>query len=82
VNLLRLILLASLHFYRGILSPIRQVLFGGPICRFTPSCSAYALEAIQRHGPLPGCRLAARRVCRCHPWGGAGSDPVPEQLPT
>jgi len=46
-------------------------------CRFTPSCSNYALEAIDTHGAWRGLRLATRRVARCHPWGGFGLDPVP-----
>jgi uncharacterized protein len=46
-------------------------------CRFAPSCSEYAMEAIQRHGPWRGGALAARRIVRCHPWGGSGFDPVP-----
>jgi uncharacterized protein len=48
-----------------------------PRCRFSPSCSAYALEALQQHGALRGSWLAVRRVARCHPWGGSGLDPVP-----
>lgn len=48
-------------------------------CRYVPSCSTYALEAMERHGTLRGSWLAARRICRCNPWGGAGVDPVPEQ---
>jgi putative membrane protein insertion efficiency factor len=48
-----------------------------PTCRFAPSCSAYAIEAIERHGPIKGGALALRRILRCHPWGGSGFDPVP-----
>lgn len=47
-------------------------------CRFWPSCSAYAVEAVRKHGALGGGWLAAKRIARCHPWGGSGVDPVPE----
>src|SRR5438445_7502939 len=47
-------------------------------CRFIPSCSTYAVEALDRHGALKGSWLAARRLSRCHPWGGRGADPVPQ----
>lgn len=47
-------------------------------CRYVPSCSAYAVEAVERHGALRGGLFAARRIGRCHPWGGHGVDPVPE----
>jgi putative membrane protein insertion efficiency factor len=49
-----------------------------PSCRYLPSCSHYAEEAIARHGALRGSWLALHRVCRCHPWGGSGYDPVPD----
>lgn len=58
--------------YRTIMSP-----FLGKVCRFEPSCSAYALTALTEHGACRGGFLALRRICRCHPWGGMGYDPVP-----
>ncbi|MEI8296377.1 MAG: membrane protein insertion efficiency factor YidD [Pseudomonadota bacterium] len=62
----------AILFYRYTLSPLI-----GPCCRFYPTCSAYALEAIDRHGALRGAWLAARRIGRCHPWHPGGYDPVP-----
>ena len=59
--------------YRLVASP-----WVGHGCRFQPTCSAYALEALELHGGIKGGFLAARRICRCHPWGGSGYDPVPE----
>jgi len=60
------------RFYQHVLSPLKPA-----SCRFMPTCSAYTIEAFQRHGALRGGWLATRRICRCHPWGGHGYDPVP-----
>jgi len=78
--LVRHVLVALLVVYRRLLSPVKTGLLGGPTCRFSPSCSAYALEAVQRHGALQGSRLTVVRLCRCHPWGGCGHDPVPDAV--
>ncbi|HEY2083406.1 MAG TPA: membrane protein insertion efficiency factor YidD [Verrucomicrobiae bacterium] len=66
------------RLYRLTLSPAKAFLFGPAAqCRFEPSCSQYAIEALKTHGAITGGWLAAKRVCRCHPWGGSGADPVP-----
>lgn len=77
-NPIQLILILLVRLYRCTLSPLKTFLFG-PLgrCRYEPSCSAYALEALQKHGALKGSWLAIRRICRCNPWGGCGHDPVP-----
>ena len=66
------LLLLLIFFYQKCISPLKP-----PSCRFTPTCSQYAVEAIRKHGPLKGLYLAIKRILRCHPWGGSGYDPVP-----
>lgn len=61
-----------IRFYQIVISPLL-----GPRCRYIPTCSQYALEAIQQHGAIKGSWLSTCRICRCHPWGGSGYDPVP-----
>ncbi|MFV0415719.1 MAG: membrane protein insertion efficiency factor YidD [Chthoniobacterales bacterium] len=74
----RFLLLCLIRVYRFIFSPLLHCLAGpGCGCRFEPSCSAYAFEAVQSHGAGYGGFLALKRICRCHPWGGCGYDPVP-----
>lgn len=71
-HLPRNILIVVLKLYRRLISPIY-----GQVCRFFPSCSAYALEAVTVHGAVKGSWYAARRIVRCHPWNSGGIDPVP-----
>ncbi|MCW1920457.1 membrane protein insertion efficiency factor YidD [Rhodobacter sp. KR11] len=66
------VLSLPIRAYRLVLSP-----YVGHGCRFQPTCSVYGLEALERHGALRGGYLTAHRLCRCHPWGGHGYDPVP-----
>ncbi|MEI6455587.1 MAG: membrane protein insertion efficiency factor YidD [bacterium] len=61
-----------IRFYQAAISPYLM-----PSCRYTPSCSAYGIEAINKYGPFRGGYLAVKRLARCHPWGGSGYDPVP-----
>jgi uncharacterized protein len=65
-----------LRAYRLLISPIY-----GQVCRYHPSCSAYALEAVTEYGSIKGSWLAARRLTRCHPWAAGGYDPVPPRSP-
>jgi putative membrane protein insertion efficiency factor len=67
-----LLLRGLIRLYQLLLSPVI-----GPTCRYLPTCSDYAADAIHEHGALRGSALAARRVLSCHPWGGSGYDPVP-----
>lgn len=62
-----------IRLYQLVVSPILP-----GACRYLPTCSDYAMEAVSRHGPVLGGLLTARRLCRCHPWGGHGYDPVPD----
>lgn len=66
------LLVALVTLYRWFVAPVL-----GANCRYDPSCSAYAVEALRRHGAWRGGWLALRRIARCHPWGGCGYDPVP-----
>lgn len=66
------LLILPIRFYRKFISPLTP-----PSCRFTPTCSQYAIEAITKHGPIRGLWLAVRRILRCRPGGGSGYDPVP-----
>ncbi|MBR5467416.1 MAG: membrane protein insertion efficiency factor YidD [Bacteroidaceae bacterium] len=71
-NIVSNILIMPIRFYQKCISPLTP-----PACRFTPTCSQYAVEALQKYGPIKGMYLAIRRLLRCHPWGGHGYDPVP-----
>jgi len=72
MNPLQHVLIGLIRGYQVLLSP-----FVGNQCRFTPTCSQYAREAVERHGAFKGIWLALRRVSRCHPWHPGGHDPVP-----
>ena len=71
-RLLTALLLLPIYFYQRCISPLTP-----PSCRFTPTCSEYAVQALRKHGTLKGLYLTVRRLLRCHPWGGSGYDPVP-----
>ena len=67
------ILIFLVKFYQTHLSCLKSA----PSCRFIPTCSEYAVQALKKHGPFKGLYLAIKRILRCHPWGGSGYDPVP-----
>ena len=71
------ILIGLVRFYQMAISPWTPA-----ACRYTPTCSAYAVDALREHGVLRGLWLSVRRVARCHPWGGYGYDPVPSREPS
>lgn len=72
IDLPRLLLVGLVRFYQGAISPHTP-----SSCRYTPTCSQYAVEALQKYGARKGTWLAIKRIARCHPWGGSGYDPVP-----
>lgn len=71
-GLLVWLLLQPIYLYQKYISPMLP-----PSCRFTPTCSTYAVESLKKHGPIKGLLLAIWRILRCNPWGGSGYDPVP-----
>lgn len=71
-KILSYILLGLVYFYKNAISPLTP-----PSCRYTPTCSEYAIQAIKKHGAIKGLWLSLKRISRCHPWGGSGYDPVP-----
>lgn len=73
--MIRLIVIGFLKAYRFAISPLY-----GQVCRYYPSCSAYALEAVTTHGAARGIWMSTGRICRCHPWALGGVDPVPTKF--
>ena len=79
MNMLQHVLIFAIRAYRWTVSPAQTFLFGPTGgCRFTPTCSQYAMDAIRTQGAMAGGWLAAKRICRCHPWGRCGHDPLPK----
>ena len=72
--MIKKLLILLIKFYQKCLSPILP-----NVCRYTPSCSEYFIQALQIHGVIKGSWLGIKRILRCHPWGGKGYDPVPEK---
>lgn len=78
---MKAVVIFFIYCYRWTLKPFLQVICGpGCGCRYEPTCSQYALEAVQLHGAARGSWLAIKRIARCQPWGGSGYDPVPQKL--
>jgi putative membrane protein insertion efficiency factor len=72
------VLTLAIRAYQLTISPAQVFLFGATGgCRFTPTCSQYAMESVREHGAITGGWLGLKRICRCHPWGDCGHDPVP-----
>jgi len=76
-NVMKNLVLAFLKFYKKFISPVSERIFGSA-CRFTPSCSEYTIEALEKYGLGKGLFLGVKRVIRCHPFGSFGYDPVPK----
>ena len=72
LKILNFIFFIPIKLYQILLSPLL-----GQSCRYHPTCSQYAIEAIEKYGPIKGIWLGTKRIARCHPWGGSGHDPVP-----
>ena len=71
-KLLTWLLLIPVYFYKYCISPLTPA-----SCRYVPTCSEYAVQALKKYGPFKGLYLAVKRILRCHPWGGSGYDPLP-----
>ena len=71
-RILEFVILLPVYFYRLSISPLIP-----PRCRYTPTCSQYAIDAVKKHGVIKGIYLTLKRLSVCHPWGGSGHDPVP-----
>jgi hypothetical protein len=70
------LIIGILRTYKKIVSPFLTILFGNA-CRFTPTCSEYTIEALEKHGTVNGLTMGIKRLGKCHPWGGSGYDPIP-----
>jgi hypothetical protein len=78
---MKTIAVGLIRFYQVILSPLKTVFFGQTgTCRFYPTCSCYAMEAVEHHGVIFGAFLTLKRLLRCHPWCPGGVDPVPRRM--